>query len=89
MGGGVIVDITGDCPIIDTQFVEQTIRVFNVNSVDYLCNGQVKSYADKMCAQVFILETLKRSAAMSGDRLDHEHVTLHIRNHPEFFTIYI
>ena len=86
VGGSVIVEITGDCPIIDTQFVEQTIRVFNANNVDYVCNGHVKSYPDGMCAQVFRLETLKRSAAMTDDRLDHEHVTLHIRNHPELFS---
>ena len=39
-----------------------------------------------MDTQVFHIETLKRSALMTSDRLDHEHVTLHIRNHPELFS---
>ena len=82
----VVVEITGDCPIIDPQIVEQTIRMFNDNLSDYVSNGHVRSYPDGMDTQVFRLETLKRSATMTSDDLDHEHVTLHIRNHPELFS---
>jgi spore coat polysaccharide biosynthesis protein SpsF len=85
-GADIIVEITGDCPIIDSQIVEQTIRLFNANQADYVSNAHIRSYPDGMDTQVFRLETLKRSATMTNDRLDHEHVTLHIRNHPEVFT---
>lgn len=86
VGADVIVEITGDCPIIDPQLVEQTIRMYNANHADYVCNAQIRSYPDGMDTQVFRLATLKRSATMTDDALDHEHVTLHIRNHPEIFT---
>jgi len=33
------------------------------------------------------LSTLKHSASLTEARLDHEHVTLHIRNHPEIYSI--
>lgn len=82
----LVVEITGDCPIIDPDIVEQTIRMFKVNRADYVSNALVRSYPDGMDTQVFRLETLERSAAMTNDRLDREHVTLHIRNHPELFT---
>lgn len=82
----VIVEITGDCPIIDPQIVEQTIRIFKANRADYVSNAHIRSYPDGMDTQVFRLETLKRSAAMTTEPLDHEHVTLHIRNHPELFS---
>jgi spore coat polysaccharide biosynthesis protein SpsF len=82
----IIVEITGDCPIIDPEIVEQTIQMFNANSADYVSNAHVRSYPDGMDTQVFRLDTLKRSAAMTDEPLDHEHVTLHIRNHPELFT---
>ena len=82
----VVVEITGDCPIIDPQIVEQTIRMFKVNEVDYVSNNHIRSYPDGMDVQVFKLEALKRSATLTRDALDHEHVTLHIRNHPELFT---
>lgn len=81
----VVVEITGDCPIIDPQIIEQTIRMFQANSADYVSNAHVRSYPDGMDTQVFFLDTLKRSAAMTNDPLDLEHVTLHIRNNPEIF----
>ena len=86
VGADVIVEITGDCPVIDPEIVEQTIQMFKANSVEYLSNTHIRSYPDGMDTQVFWLDTLKRSAAMTDDLLDHEHVTLHIRNHPELFT---
>lgn len=82
----VVVEITGDCPIIDPEVVEQTIRMFKAHHADYVSNAHVRSYPDGMDTQVFTLDTLKRSAQMTDDPLDHEHVTLHIRNHPEVFT---
>lgn len=81
----VVVEITGDCPIIDPQIVEQIIRVYRSNNAAYVSNAEVRSYPDGMDTQVFRLETLERSASMTDDRLDHEHVTLHIRKHPELF----
>ena len=86
VGADVIVEITGDCPVIDPEIVEQTIQMFKANSADYVSNAHIRSYPDGMDTQVFRLDTLKRSAAMTDDLLDHEHVTLHIRNHPELFT---
>ena len=82
----IIVEITGDCPIIDPQIVEQTIRMFHANKVDYVSNAYVRSYPIGMDTQVFLLETLKRSQSMTKDPLDHEHVTLHICKHPEEFS---
>ena len=82
----VVVEITGDCPIIDPQIIEQTIGMFQANEADYVSNAHIRSYPDGMDTQVFMLETLKRSAAITDDPLDHEHVTLHIRNHPEIFS---
>lgn len=81
----LVVEITGDCPIIDPQVIEQTIRMYHANPADYVSNAHIRSYPDGMDTQVFLLETLKHSASMTEDHLDHEHVTLHIRNHPEIF----
>jgi len=82
----VVVEITGDCPIIDPLIVEQTIQMFLHNNADYVSNAQVRSYPVGMDTQVFRLDTLKRSAAMTSNALDHEHVTLHIRNNPQLFS---
>jgi spore coat polysaccharide biosynthesis protein SpsF len=81
----IIVEITGDCPIIDPNIVEQTIQIFLNNMCDFTSNSLVRSYPDGMDTQVLKLETLKKSAEMTNDPVDHEHVTLHICNHPELF----
>lgn len=81
----VLVEITGDCPIIDPDVVEQTIRMFLAHQAAYAANCHIRTYPDGMETQVFRLETLRQSAAMTSDPLDREHVSLHIRNHPELF----
>jgi spore coat polysaccharide biosynthesis protein SpsF len=81
----VVVEITGDCPIIDPDIVEQVIRSHRENDAAYVSNAHVRSYPDGMDVQVFRRETLEKSAAMTDDELDHEHVTLHIRNNPQIF----
>lgn len=82
----IIVEITGDCPIIDPQIVEQTIRMFMANKADYVSNSIIRSYPDGMDTQVFRLETLQKSSSMTDSHLDHEHVTLHIYNNPDVFS---
>jgi len=82
----VVVEITGDCPVVDPQIIEQAIQIFLANSAEYVSNVQVRSYPDGMDTQVFWLSALEKSAALTDDPLDREHVTLHIRNHPEIFS---
>lgn len=84
-GAGVIVEITGDCPIIDPDIVEQTIRMYKTHETTYVSNGIIRTYPDGMDTQVYSLETLKRSAAMTNASLDREHVSLHMCKHPEIF----
>ena len=81
----VIVEVTGDCPILDPDIIEQTIRIFLHNECDYASNVNIPSYPIGMDAQVFKTETLGRSYAMTRDPIDYEHVTRHIRQHPEIF----
>ena len=85
-GTDIVVDITGDCPILDPDIVEQAIQTYLHHDVDYVCNAHIRSYPDGMDVQVYSLDTLINSASLTNDLLDHEHVTLHIRNHPELFS---
>ena len=81
----IVVEITGDCPLIDPDLVEQTIRMFLANPCDYASNAHLRSYPDGMDVQVFPLDILRQTYCRTKDRLDLEHVTLYIRNHPELF----
>jgi spore coat polysaccharide biosynthesis protein SpsF len=81
----IVVSVTGDCPLIDPLLTEQVIRLFLNNRCDYATNGHVVTFPGGYSVQVYRLDTLRKSVAMTDDRLDHEHVTLHIRRHPEVF----
>ena len=81
----IICEVTGDCPIIDPQLVEQIIQTYLYNNVSYVNNGR-QGLPDGMGAQVFSTSTLAHSESQTNEPLDREHVTLHIRNHPEIYS---
>jgi len=85
----VICEVTGDCPIIDPDLVEQIVQTYLANSAAYVNNGR-GGLPSGMTAQVFSTEALALSASLTSEPLDREHVTLHIKRHPEMFPpIYI
>lgn len=83
--GDIIVETTGDCPIIDPNLIEQGINTFMINNVDYLSNCHIRSYPDGMDYEIFTLTSLAKSALLTNDSSDREHVSLHIRNNPKIF----
>ena len=82
----ILVEITGDCPLIDIQITDQVIETYLNHEVDYVSNCHIRSYPDGMDVQVFSLKNLKISASMTQCPLDREHVTLHMRNNPHIFS---
>ena len=82
----ILVEITGDCPVIDPDLVEQTIQMYLNHSVQYASNSVIRSYPDGMDTQVINFEALKSSALMTNHPLDREHVSRFIWQHPEIFS---
>ena len=83
----VIVEITGDCPIIDTEIITEVVQKYLEGNYDYVSNSNVRSYPDGMDVQVFSIETLVNSSQSTTDKLHREHVTLHIRQNPERYRL--
>jgi spore coat polysaccharide biosynthesis protein SpsF len=81
----VIVEITGDCPIIDHKIIDQCLEIYLANKAEYVTNCHVRGYPDGMDVQVYKLKTLIKSRKMTNNKLDREHVTLHIRKNPKIF----
>ena len=81
----VIVEITGDCPLIDIEIVEQTINMFKKNECEYCANRFYATYPIGMDVQVFYLKTLKNSYQLVENKYDKEHVTSHIIRNPKLF----
>ena len=84
----VIVEITGDCPLIDPTLIDQVIRTYQMKNVDYVSNSLNGTYPNGMDVQVFSTKVLEKVARLTQDPIDHEHVSLYIYEHPEIFSIY-
>ena len=80
-----IVMITGDCPFIDHNLVEQCIQTYKTNDVDIVGNALVRSYPDGMDTQVLSYNVLKDSFKKSFHIKHLEHSTLFIRSNPKIY----
>ena len=90
--GDIIVETTGDCPLIDPDFVSQTLDLYLYNHCDYTYNnfyeedGQ-RDYPEGMDVEVFS-EQLLCLADQEGKTLqDREHVSWFFIRQPERFNL--
>ena len=86
-GADVIVETTGDCPLIDPEIVETCITQYVAQGVDYLSNVMERTFPIGMDTQVFATKILADAAARTQDAADHEHVSLFIYRHPELYRL--
>ena len=52
----VVVRITGDCPLVDPELVDECIHHFHEESVDYLSNVDPPTFPDGLDIEVLALE---------------------------------
>src|SRR5215831_10988031 len=81
-----VVRITGDCPLIDPELVDQVIAAYEGLSVDYLCNTEPPTYPDGLDTEVFSFRALKEAAQLASKPAEREHVTPFIRESGLFKT---
>jgi spore coat polysaccharide biosynthesis protein SpsF len=86
-GIDTIVELTGDCPLIDPALIEETISAYLKAGVDYCSNALVRSYPIGMDTQVFATKVLADVDSRTKDPVDHEHVSLYIYRHPELYSL--
>jgi len=84
----IIVEITGDCPLLDPRLVDQLIRIYQQKGVDYVSNILKRTYPRGMDLQIFSTKVLEKVARLTQDPVDHEHVSLYIYEHPEVFSLF-
>ena len=76
----VIVRITGDCPIIDPQIVDTTIKKFFQESLEYCNNTTPPTFPDGLDVEVFSSDAFEKVFQKSTSSFEQEHVT------PFFYT---
>jgi spore coat polysaccharide biosynthesis protein SpsF len=84
----VIVEITGDCPLIDFQVIDKLVETYQANEFDYVANVLKRTYPRGLDTQVFATSVLEEVARLTDDPVDHEHVSLYIYQHPERFKLH-
>ncbi len=78
----LIVETTGDCPLIDPATISRVIRALREGPYDYCSNRQTRTFPVGMDVQVFPTRVLADVASRTDDPADHEHVSLYIYEHP-------
>lgn len=83
----VIVELTGDCPLIDPSVIDLIVGVYCASGVDYCANVLERTYPAGMETQVFAYRILEEVSRLTQDPSDREHVSLYIYTHPERFSL--
>lgn len=88
----VVVRITSDCPLFDSQVLTEMIGTFlkknsGLESVDYLSNTLERSYPRGLDCEVFYFSTLEKAFLEANKEYEKEHVTPYIYQHPELFRV--
>lgn len=74
----IIVELTGDCPLMDWRLIDRGIEEFFKEECDCAANVIKRTFPDGFDVQVFSTELLARVDALTDDPLDREHVSYYI-----------
>ena len=86
VGARTIVQVTGDCPLVEPALVSKAVAVYRSESADYVSTvlgGE--TYPVGLDVEVFSTALLAEVDALTDDPRDREHVSIHIYEHPERF----
>jgi spore coat polysaccharide biosynthesis protein SpsF len=86
--GNIIVQINGDCPLIDPEVCDMVIKTYLDKRPDYACNSRLKAtFPTGFDTEVFSVKVLEEVDKLTNNKFDREHVTLYIYEHPEKFKL--
>ncbi len=82
----VVVRVCGDSPFVDTGLIKRLLDIYINNDLDYVSVDKETCTAG-LDAEVVGLDALEKILSLSSDPDDLEHVTRHIRNHPDLYRV--
>jgi len=83
----VIVETTGDCPLIDPALLDKVVADFRIGGADFVSNTLDYTTPRGTDVRVFRADALAEINRTSTDPADHEHVSLHFWEHPEKYRL--
>lgn len=86
----VVVRVTSDCPLIDSEITEKIIQYYmnNKSKYDYVSNTIDRTYPRGLDTEVFNFNALKKAFNEAKSERDREHVTPYIWDNPIMFKLY-
>ena len=85
----VVVRITGDCPLVDPELVDECIRRFKAAGVDYFSNTSPPTYPDGLDIEVCTVNALEQAIRETSKAFDREHVTPYLRESGRYSTAHM
>lgn len=82
-----VVRLTGDCPLIDPELIDQVVELHRTGGFDYTSNSVDRTYPDGLDVEVVRFECLKQAWQNAKLQSEREHVTPYFYKHPERFKI--
>lgn len=83
----VIVELTGDCPLIDPSIVDQVVDLYLKGECDYATNCLVQSFPLGMETEVFSTDLLRIADREGKTPEDREHVSWFFVRNPQRFRL--
>jgi glutamate-1-semialdehyde 2,1-aminomutase len=78
----IVIRITGDCPLIDPDLVDEFIEKFLNSDVDYLSDEDPPTFPDGLDTEVFSIEALRQADRDAVSDFEREHVTPYLKKNP-------
>jgi spore coat polysaccharide biosynthesis protein SpsF len=79
--------LTSDDPFVDYQVIDQAIKIYNENQVDFVTNHFEPTYPEGLDIEVYSFDSLERSWQEAKLLSEREHVFPYIQNHQRQFRI--
>ena len=80
----IVVRVTGDCPLIDSQLIDAGLKKFLKSNFDYISNINPPTFPDGLDYEIFNFKTLESSYLKAKLKDDREHVTKYILKNNNF-----
>jgi len=88
MKADIIVEITGDCPVVDWRHIDKLVELFFSGDYDYVSNILKRSFPDGFDVQVFPVSVLAEVNKLTKCPENREHVSLYIYSNPDKYRLF-
>ena len=87
-GFDAVVQITGDCPLVDPAHVDQALQLLMSSGADYASNGLNRNtFPLGMDVRCFTRAALEKTADLTSDPIDRIHGSYFIYRNPQIFKL--